>query len=71
VGPAWHPVPSPDCHLELDLELPSRGDGEPAPSGDRDGAEPERALGMSRTGGTEGWHSGDTAAPGTPRFREP
>jgi len=57
--------------LELDLELPSRGDGEPAPSGDRDGAEPERALGMSRTGGTEGWHSGDTAAPGTPRFREP
>lgn len=27
-GPAWHPVPSPDCHLELDLELPLRGEGD-------------------------------------------
>lgn len=56
VGPAWHPVPSPDCHLELDLELPLHGDR------DRQLA-PSRDLGCSRAqAGTEDKRCGWTLA---------
>lgn len=84
VGPAWHPVPSPDCYLELDLELRLHEDRDrqgrwAGRMGREDGQlAPRRDLGCSRICAGAGhkpgswplaW-SGGTAAPGTPQFPE-
>lgn len=64
--PAWHPVPSPDCHLELDLELPLLGDRD-GQAGQAAGTEQGAGIQQSPSGcwgragrvapGMEQWHS--------------